>query len=134
MENEYGKLVEKHGSIRAAARAAGIPGSTFRRRLKAGGVLPVKAAKPPSRPGRSVDEFRTLYDKDFIVPRKVRDGLKALGSGWAYEVEFAKLAGVTLADLAAYRDAFADHVLQLKESRRAWAGTKVVAARLREML
>ena len=69
------------------------------------------------------------------MPWKVREALRILGNGWEYEVAFAKAAGVSLADLATYRDQFAAHVVQLsREGRRAWAGTKAAADQMRKML
>ena len=84
--------------------------------------------------GRTLKEFKETYDKATIVPQRIRNGLKMLGQGWEYEVLFAKMAGVSLADLSAFRDQFADHVITLKESRRAWAGSAAVAKAMREML
>lgn len=84
--------------------------------------------------GRSLSEFRSTYDKATIIPAKVKEALKSLGTGWEYEVQFAKLAGVSLADLGAFRDQFAPHVVSLREGRRAWAGTAATAKQMREML
>lgn len=126
-------LVKKHGSVKSAARAAQVPETTFRRRLSGG--EPAKAAAGVARGGRSLAEFRSEFDRDYIVPRKIRAALAALGTAWLYEVEFAKAARVSLADLGNYRDAFIAHVVLLKrDSRRVWAGTRKLAARLRGML
>jgi hypothetical protein len=92
------------------------------------------ATAPVKKPGRTLAEFRAAYDKDTIVPGKIRAAIKTIGGGWVYEVEFAKLAGVSLADLGNYRDNFADYVVALRESRRAWAGSAATAKAMREML
>lgn len=125
-------MVRELGSITAVADKLGVARSTVRRRMQDGEVV-----EEPETPkaGRSLDEFRSQHDKDFIVPQRIREGLKALGSGWDYEVQFAKIAGVSLLDLAAYRDAFADHVVQVKrDGKRAWAGTKATAEKMRSMV
>ena len=140
------RILKATGGIREAAKAAKMSFGGFRSRLatakKRGLTLSAaKNAKPngkamkPSKSGRSLQDFRAEYDKDFIVPQKISDALRILGDGWEYEVQFAKLASVGLVDLASYRDAFAEHVVVLgREGRRAWAGTKEAAAKMREML
>lgn len=131
--------LKKYGSLHKCAKALGMPRSTFRLRLR--GVLPKSGAARPAAPlprssnGRSLQDFRAEHDKDFIVPRKIREALKLLGGGWEYEAQFAKLAGVSLADLGNYRDAFSEHVVPLRrDGKRAWAATAAVAARMREMV
>lgn len=97
-------------------------------------------AKPQPKPtGRSLDEFRAAHDKSYIVPRKIRAALATLGpGGWAYEAEFIKLAGVSHTELGAYRTQFEEHVVTLRgtehSGRRAWAGTKALAEKLRAMV
>lgn len=129
--------VAKHGSIAAGAKAMNIPRATLQHRLrvaKANGVKP-QEAPATKRAGRSLDDFRAAHDKDFIVPAKIKEGLKALGGGWEYEVAFAKLAGVSLTDLSSYRDAFSAHVVAVKrDGKRAWAGTAATAEKMRGMV
>lgn len=85
-------------------------------------------------PARSVIDFRKLYDKDIIVPQKIRAAFKIMPD-WLYETEFVREAGLTLADLAAYRDMFVDHIVTLKrDSRRVWARTPAIAEQLKEYL
>lgn len=130
--------LREHGSTAAAARALGMPASTFRDRLNGKPPAATKADdKPPAvARGRSLDEFRATYDKDTIIPQKIDAAIAELGKdGWAYEMEFVKLAGVGLSQLAAYRDAYAEHIVTLnRESKRAWAGSKALAAKMRAML
>ncbi len=123
--------VTKHGSQRAASRALGCSHKTLWKALhRDAAKLPDAGSK-----GRSLAEFRSAYDKGYIVPRKITAALKALRNGWEYEVQFARLAGVSLADLAAFRDQFAEHVVSLhRDGRRAWAGTAAVAREMKEML
>ena len=107
---------------------------TYLRRVDgaAGGKPSVQGAP---RVGRSLAEFRSVYDKATIVPTKVKAALKALGAGgWEYEVQFARTAGVSLADLANFRDQFAPHIVSLREGRRAWAGSAATASAMREMI
>jgi lambda repressor-like predicted transcriptional regulator len=89
---------------------------------------------PVERKGRTLTEFKQAYDKDTIIPAKVKAALKMLGVGWEYEVAFARLAGVSLSDLGNYRDQFAGHVVTLRESRRAWSGSTATAKAMREMI
>lgn len=91
--------------------------------------------KTPRKAGRPLSEFREVYDKDFIVPKRIKQGLKELGQGWEYEAEFIRQIGVRAIDLAAYRDMFADHIVNIRsESKRAWAGTTATAKQMREMV
>lgn len=84
---------------------------------------------------KTLSDFRNTYDKATIVPAKVKAAIKAMGqNGWEYEVEFGRMAGVRLSDLAAFRDMFADFVVGLKDNRRAWAGSVKTAKTMREML
>lgn len=134
-------LVKKHnGNKAAAAREAGMPYQTFKDRLKG---RPEGAERPGAehrtanaeRKGRSLADFRAQFDKDYIVPRKIEEALRALAGGWEYEVAFAKEAGISLADLGNYRDKYADHVVVLRrDGKRAWAGTRGMAAQMRAML
>ena len=133
-------LVKKHGSQKAAAKAAGVARSTFQEWVKKARSGKDIAAAPaiehaPKKVGRSLSDFRSAYDKDFIIPTKIRDGLKMLSGGWEYEVSFAKLSGVSLSDLAAYRDQFAAYVVVVKrDGKRAWAGSASMAKAMREMV
>ena len=99
-------------------------------------VKTVKSDKAPVvKSGKSLNEFRSAYDKDIIIPKKIKVGLSLLGSGWEYEVQFAKIAEISLSDLNIYREQFADYVVALrKENKRVWAGTKGVAQAIREIL
>ena len=122
------EAVKKYGTITAAAKALGIAQSTLSDRLK-------RASQPKGdATGRSLSEFRATHDKSFIVPKKIRDGLAKLGEGWEYEMNFAKIAGISLSDLAAFRSLFEEHMVVVDRTRRAWAGTKATAAKMRAMV
>lgn len=91
--------------------------------------------KTEARIGKTLADFRAQHDKDYIVPQKVRDALKALGDGWENEVDFLRLAKVSTTDLAMYRDQFADHwVVVDRNGKRVWAGTKALADKMRSMI
>lgn len=92
-------------------------------------------AKPLSTTGKSLDEFRSLHDKNFIVPKKINDALMKLGSSWLYEVEFLKLASISTTEGATFREQFKDFYVEVGASKkRVWAGTKAYANQLRAKL
>lgn len=124
--------LKKHGTNAAAARALGMPRSTFERRLKHPTAPPVAVER---KVGKGLSDFRAQHDKDFIVPKKIKTALDALGSGWEYELEFSRLAGVSATDLNLYREQFADYWLVIGRSgKRAWAGSKSTAESMRAMV
>jgi hypothetical protein len=90
-------------------------------------------AKPT---GKSLADFRAAHDKSFIVPKKINEGLAALGDSWEYEPAFIKIAGLSVADCAAYREQFEEFIVVVgsKTKKRVWCGTKKLAAQLREMV
>lgn len=87
---------------------------------------------------KSLTDFKAAHDKSFIVPTKIKAGLDKLGNdGWEYEVEFTKLAGVSVADISKFRELFAEQVVLVRNEgreRRVWAGSKSLAAKMREMI
>lgn len=91
----------------------------------------------PKAAGKTLDEFRAAHDKSYIVPKKIRDGLAALGDSWEYEVEFIRRCGLSVTDLAAYRDPeFTEFYLEVggRNPKRIWCGTKKFAEQLRALL
>lgn len=91
--------------------------------------------KAEKRIGRDLSEFRAEHDKDYIVPQKIQEALKQLGDGWEYEAQFIRLAGLSQTDFANYRESFMDFCVVVDRSgKRAWAGTKALANKLREMV
>ena len=89
--------------------------------------------------GKDLEAFRAMHDKSFIVPKRIQEGLAALGDSWEYEAEFIKRGCVSQTDFAAYRDQFSDFFLETvgtggARGKRVWAGTKAFAKKLRETL
>lgn len=88
--------------------------------------------------GKSIEEFRSAHDKNYIVPKKIKEALAKLGDGWEYEVEFVKMAGVSTTDIVNFREQFEAHIVTVRVNgashrRNVWAGTPAFAAKLREM-
>lgn len=134
LEKQREKVMESYGRLgdkQKVANELGLSRSAVQRHVIAGANG--MATRPPGQHGRTIEDFRAAHDKNFIVPLKIRDGLKQLGTGWEYEVAFCRLAGVSLGDLANYRDAFAEHVVLVDRTKRVWAGTKELAQKLRDM-
>ena len=128
------EAVKKHGSQRKAALALGIPQSSLNDALSGRGVVAPRIAPPGHISGRSLSEFRETHDKNFIIPKKIKAALAALGQGWDYELSFARQAGISLGDLSAFRSMFEDHIVIVDRTKRAWAGTKATADRMRAMV
>ena len=130
---EAHKAFDKYGSARAAARALGVHHSTITKRLRKDAMG--KKQKALQSTGKSKADFRDLYDKDYIVPKKISDGLKELGKSWEYEMEFIKQIGVSVSDISKYREMFSDHVIVIKrDNKKVWVGDKSLASELREMI
>lgn len=90
----------------------------------------------PTEPKKLAD-FRAVHDKSFVVPNKITAGLDKLGKdGWEYEPEFMKLCGVNANDFAKFREQFEEFYVMVggsKNGKRVWAGSKPLAAKMREM-
>lgn len=125
------KSFGKHPDWTAERRAASleIPVADIRAFSPKGGAVPIKR-------GKSLHDFRSEFDKSFIVPQRIKAALKEIGaSGWEYEKQFAEIAGVSLADMGNFRDEFADYIVDIRRvSKRAWAGSVGTAKAMREML
>lgn len=99
----------------------------------------VAAVKPaPAAKGKTLEEFRSAHDKNYIVPKKIKEALAKLGDSWEYELEFIKMAGVSTTDLMHFRDQFEAYIVQVKvagasHKKNVWAGTPAFAAKLREL-
>lgn len=94
------------------------------------------AAKKASK--KTLDDFRAVHDKAFVVPNKIKAGLEALGKyGWEYEAEFIKICGVSVVDIGRFRDEFEDFYVIVggeRTGKRVWAGSKVLAEKMRGMV
>ncbi len=89
------------------------------------------------KPGRDLSEFRASHDKNFIVPKKIEDGIKALGPDkWEYQADFLKLSMLSVTDLAMFREQFSDFLVEIggKNSKLVWCGSKELAKKLRTMI
>ncbi len=65
---------------------------------------------------RTLSTFRSAHDRSVVVPAKIRAALEKLAKTkgpehWEYHMDFAKIAGVSVTDMAAYADQFEDHVV-----------------------
>ena len=135
--------VAKYGSQSAAARALGVGRMTLhdayhgRRHVNGATHAPTPKPDKPATGAKvkTLSDFRATYDKATIIPAKLKAALKLLGgSGWEYEVQFARNAGVSLTDLANFREMFAPNIVNLRDNRRAWAGSAGTAKTMREMI
>lgn len=90
----------------------------------------------PRSSGKTLSDFRAAHDKSFIVPLRIRAGLKALGDGWEYEVQFMKLCGLSQTDFSCYREEFETYCVETKghNAKRVWCGTPTLAEKLRAMV
>lgn len=97
---------------------------------------PVTTTNGAKKKGRSFDEFLAEYDKDVIVPRKIRAALAELpDDGWEFESQFIRDAGISQNDIANYREKFAAHIVFFKrDGKRAWVKDTQVAAAMRAKL
>lgn len=133
------ELIKKYGNLTEAAKKMGIPRQTLNSRLKKtgnSGATPDTAQPGAKSFGKNLSDFRATHDKAFIVPKKIKDALRELGkTGWEYESQFAKLAGVSLSDLGDFRDQFGDYIVIVRrDGKRAWAGSPALATQMREMV
>lgn len=87
--------------------------------------------------GKDLAAFRSSHDKNFIVPKKIEDGLKALGPDkWEYQADFVKLCQISVTDLAMFREQFSDFLVEVsgKTRKSIWCGSKGLATKLRAMV
>jgi hypothetical protein len=98
-------------------------------------------AKVVSAPAQGIDDFRATYDKNVIVPNKIKAGLEKLlalradGTAWATDVNFLKTAGLSTTDLARFREQFVEFQVNVGTDRQpkwVWFGSKKAAAKARE--
>ena len=128
--DEVLEAIKQYGTREKARTVLGITKHRFYEILNQ--VHEPVEVPPGEKPGRSAHEFRNLFDKDHIVPQRIKKALKAMGSNWFYESEFARFAGITLSALATYRDMFSPHIVEIrKTSRRVWFGSPTVADEMR---
>jgi|SRR5580658_2446210 hypothetical protein len=90
---------------------------------------------------RTAADFRATYDRNVIVPTKIKAGLAALlkigKEHYATDEEFRSICGLQGAQLADFREQFKKHwfitpsISGSKTPKRVWFGDAKVAARLR---
>jgi len=91
--------------------------------------------KPVAKKGRTLQDFRAVYDNDFIIPNKIKQALNALGDSWETELDFTKRAGISISQLHLYKEAFEDHIIPVQNNKkRIWAGTKAFATKCKELV
>lgn len=124
----YSGIAGKMGCAKSTVQGA------FGLRKGRPGYVPAKVV-PVEKQGRSISDFRRQYDKDTIVPAKIRAALKTLGSAWVYEKEFVKMADVSFADIGNYREMFEDFFITLpNKGKRVWGGTAKFVKQLSEVI
>jgi hypothetical protein len=87
--------------------------------------------------GRDINAFRESHDKNYIVPKKIEEALKALGPDkWEYSADFIKLCDISVTDMAMFRESFSDFWLEVgsKTKKIVWCGSKGLATKLRQMV
>ena len=119
-----------------AQRVGAAAIAAVRAKMVGGGKLASTSQLAPKKSkGKSLADFAAVYDKDTIIPSKIKAALKSLGNSWEYERDFVSRAGVTYTDLGNYREMFAEHVVTIKrDSKRVWAGTVEFAEQIRDMV
>lgn len=98
-------------------------------------------AKVVSAPAQGIDDFRATYDKNVIVPNKIKAGLEKLvslradGTGWLTDANFQKVAGLSTTDLSRFRTQFEEFQVNVGTDRQpkwVWFGTKKAASKARD--
>lgn len=98
----------------------------------------ITAVRPPQAVrGKSFNEFVEHNDRNVMIPKRLTTALKQMGNSWEDEREFLKLAGVSNTDITRFRDQFQEYIVVYRSAetgnvRRAWAGTKELAKKMRE--
>ena len=151
-QQEAMELVKTYGTQAAAAAFLNMSKSAFGRLLHTGSTSGknysankqvTKGTTPMALKGKkTLNDFRNLYDKDTIVPSKIKEALNKLKAtskdeedGWEYEVQFAKDAGVSISDIGNYREMFSEYVVFIKrENKRVWAATPKLASTITAMV
>lgn len=145
----------QYPSTVAAAKAMGIARSTLQSQLSTAAKRGIKAgnlnhnafdnlvarsvpSKKTTSLGKSLTEFRAQYDKSYLVPMAIEEGLKNLGDdAWEYEAAFIKICGLSQTDFGRFREEFAEYYVVVdgtRSGKRIWAGSKNLAAQLRRLV
>jgi len=88
-------------------------------------------------------EFRKQYDKNVIIPERIKAGLAKLakvradGTGWKTDQVFIKdFAGVSNTDFGMFREQFLSYAVNVgteRQPRWVWFGTEKAAAEARKI-
>jgi len=87
----------------------------------------------PKKP--TLADFRSEHDKDVVIPNKIRDALKKIEGTWLYEMQFIRLASISVGEMGTYRNEFDDYFVTIsgKNPKRAWFGLKKDAEEARKI-
>jgi predicted DNA binding protein len=97
---QYEQLVEEHGSIRKAAKAAGVSYSTFHQRLRAGTPTTTKSGEAPPTDALKAIDLTNRRVSDKRPPTTVKAKLYGLKKGRGYPItEAARDWGVSVENL-----------------------------------
>jgi hypothetical protein len=126
------EYLDQYGSLTKAAAALKISRSFFTKILRKG-MPKVKTKAEPT--GKTLQDFKQLYDVDQKAVNTIKATLKKLGNDlWMYEADFIRECKVSPLKVAAYREMFIDYIVFLrKERRRVWCGSTKFAEQLREI-
>jgi hypothetical protein len=94
------------------------------------------STKSPVKAGKTTDDFRALYDKNYIVPTRIKEAIEQRGADiWETEKEFLARSKISTTDLALFREDFKEFIVETGGSRsqRIWCGSKAFATKLRAM-
>lgn len=87
---------------------------------------------------KTLADFKALYDKNVYVPNRIRAAFAAMlekdgAEAWDYEADFIKRAGISQTDASAFREQFAEHVVETsgKSPKKVWFASAKVAAKAR---
>jgi hypothetical protein len=89
---------------------------------------------------KTLADFKAAHDPNVIIPAKIQAALDAMlkegPEHWVYEGDFLKLAGLSVTQLAEFRDRFAAHIVVVpgksgSSPKRVYFGNAKVADKLR---
>jgi len=86
---------------------------------------------------RTLSDFRAAHDPNVMIPQRIRKALADMAKehpeSWAYEQEFLSRAGVANNFISAFRDEFAEYIVETrgKNPKRVWFADPKVANKAR---
>jgi len=142
-KKELIKVLKKHPTRAHAARALGVPESTFRDRLKRMGItLQDLQSEAGQEEGvkKTIDDFKTTHDRTYLIPTAIKNALSDLGpEHWLTEAEFMKSRHfrahkITKLEIQEYSPPFEGYIVELPRGKSAWAGSTELATQLQTMV